>query len=125
MAKKKKYYTVIKGVRCESEDPEAHWEHMQELRVQLLELHDRKCQRCGCKVTKQSCRVHHLHYRSFGKEKIEDLSLMCKDCHAEYHDRNRKRRLTPSDMDFVDPERREGIQVMYSWDWRNKGLIDG
>ncbi len=29
--------------------------------------------------------VHHLHYDNFTKEKLEDLILLCRECHEEVH----------------------------------------
>ena len=124
MTKKKYYTTTIKGVKVHSNDPEAHWEHMQEMRNQLLKLHFSRCENCGEKVTMKSAHVHHRHYKSFGYEKLEDLSLMCKHCHKQYHRRARNGRLVPSDMKFITPEMEEYIRMQCAWRWKQEGLIE-
>ena len=41
------------------------------------------CQRCGA----TNCRldVHHLHYETIGQESIEDVTALCRVCHADEH----------------------------------------
>lgn len=44
----------------------------------------KKCQMCGSTM---DLRVHHKHYNSLGKEKIKDLQVLCKNCHADLHNK--------------------------------------
>jgi len=47
---------------------------------------DDTCQRCGFGST--NLEVHHLNYDRFGKERMTDLIVLCKQCH-EKADRER------------------------------------
>ena len=40
-----------------------------------------KCEICG----KRSQVVHHLHYKTLGKEKLKDIQVLCHGCHASLH----------------------------------------
>jgi hypothetical protein len=44
----------------------------------------RKCQVCG---VRQRLEVHHLHYRSLGREELGDLKVLCDACHDKAHGR--------------------------------------
>ncbi len=44
----------------------------------------RRCEDCG---SKDRLHVHHLHYRTLGNEKPEDVRLVCKPCHERIHGR--------------------------------------
>ena len=82
-------------------------EHKKRLRVQLLSECDDKCTRC--KQGAFFLDMHHRHYRTWGKEKAEDVAMLCRDCHGEIHARSKRRELTQADMAFVDPRwSREG-----------------
>jgi 5-methylcytosine-specific restriction endonuclease McrA len=41
------------------------------------------CQVCG---TRRNLSVHHRHYRTLGRERMEDLELLCHACHANKHE---------------------------------------
>jgi len=40
------------------------------------------CQKCGRKYELQ---VHHLTYKRFGREELEDLQTLCTRCHNDIH----------------------------------------
>ena len=40
------------------------------------------CERCRKKNIKN---IHHLSYKNFGDEKLEDLWGLCKECHDKIH----------------------------------------
>ena len=40
------------------------------------------CQRCGAT---SFLHVHHLHYETIGQESIEDVTVLCRVCHADEH----------------------------------------
>ena len=48
---------------------------------QVSKRDDGKCVLCG----KSGDEVHHNTYERIGKEKLSDLSCICKPCHADYH----------------------------------------
>lgn len=55
--------------------------HWLDFRKEILKVRNR-CQRCG---TKSSLNLHHKHYRCLGKEKNEDIIVLCELCHDSYH----------------------------------------
>ena len=47
-------------------------------------IHGRRCYRCG--TTEGSFQVHHLHYRTLGREDPwQDLRVVCLRCHRRAH----------------------------------------
>ena len=73
------------------EDPPSDQERYQEYlrsaarrrtREAAIERAGGRCEKC--RKTKWSVRleVHHLTYKRLGKEKPEDLQVLCKDCHS-------------------------------------------
>jgi 5-methylcytosine-specific restriction endonuclease McrA len=53
-----------------------------DIRESLFTLRGKKCEKCG---SKQSIQVHHIHYKNIFKEQLEDLMVVCKDCHKKIH----------------------------------------
>ena len=51
-------------------------------RQKALDHHGRKCAKCG---GGGRLVVHHIHYRTFGRESLEDVSVLCEDCHNVLH----------------------------------------
>ena len=43
---------------------------------------DNRCERCG----NLGHDVHHLHYRTLGRENLSDLQLLCRPCHEAAHE---------------------------------------
>lgn len=43
--------------------------------------------RCVICNTDQNLHVHHRTYERFGKENIEDLTVLCEGCHKLFHDK--------------------------------------
>lgn len=58
-------------------------------RVEALDHYGRICSKCGG-ATKLE--VHHKHYRNFKDEKLDDLEILCRTCHQEFHRRKREKR---------------------------------
>lgn len=54
------------------------------LRHQALRRANYQCALCTCTGNLQ---VHHRHYRNVGNEEIEDLIVLCRNCHAKHHDK--------------------------------------
>jgi hypothetical protein len=65
-----------------------HWQDVRR-RFWASKLHDGKCYACG---TTGKLNVHHKSYKRIGREKLNDLCLLCDNCHSETHriDRTRK-----------------------------------
>lgn len=48
----------------------------------IKEVRNNRCEVCG---NKENLQVHHLTYKRLGKEKDEDLQLLCGGCHMKAH----------------------------------------
>jgi 5-methylcytosine-specific restriction endonuclease McrA len=44
-----------------------------------------KCQRCGKRGYPGSLDAHHRHYDTLFNERIEDIEVLCRRCHATHH----------------------------------------
>lgn len=51
-------------------------------RKNMLALCGSQCENCG---NTKSLQVHHLHYRTLGRESVNDLKLLCDSCHKKEH----------------------------------------
>lgn len=51
-------------------------------RLEALKARAFRCQNCR---TKKGLNVHHRHYRTLGAESLEDLDVLCEDCHKKAH----------------------------------------
>lgn len=59
-------------------------EEWEAIRKAKLEESGYSCERCGIG---EALQVHHRHYNmEFGKERTEDLMVLCKQCHDSMHD---------------------------------------
>lgn len=56
-------------------------------RDQALKHHGAVCDKCG---KKSDLQVHHKTYARLGKEKMEDLQILCRPCHNEVHESDPK-----------------------------------
>lgn len=56
---------------------------------EVFGLKGRKCQRCS---SEERLHVHHACYDRFGGDEdiLNDLFVLCDNCHNEYHRRNKK-----------------------------------
>ena len=52
------------------------------LRERVFKERGRKCERCNRTTYLQ---VHHLTYERRGRERMEDLEILCRDCHKQEH----------------------------------------
>ena len=50
------------------------------LKRKVIEKRGNRCQRCEQEIA--SLHLHHVHYRSFGSERPEDVELLCTECHT-------------------------------------------
>ena len=55
--------------------------HWRALRYKVLKRDNYKCVLCNKKD--KHMHVDHLSYKGFGKEKMEDLQTLCKECHQK------------------------------------------
>lgn len=83
-----------------------HWyddylssDHWQDIRQLALERAQHRCVTCN---SSKSLHVHHRNYSRLGNERIEDLTVLCADCHALFH-ANRK---------LASSQQRAGKQVV-------------
>lgn len=54
-------------------------EKWKRIRIRKFKQVGRKCEKCG---SKKGLQCHHLNYERLGKEKLNDLQILCTDCHA-------------------------------------------
>ena len=57
------------------------WTH---LRFEVFRRDGYMCQMCKAN---QASQVHHLTYKRFENERLEDLQAVCKPCHEKHHGR--------------------------------------
>lgn len=65
----------------------SHWRMFRErvlLRVFVSGCY--KCESCGELCRRSELDVHHLHYKTIGRERPTDVKVLCHDCHADEHD---------------------------------------
>lgn len=55
-----------------------------ERRKAALQRAEHRCQVCN---SKQNLQVHHRTYSRFGNERDADLTVLCRRCHALFHDK--------------------------------------
>lgn len=58
--------------------------HWKDKRKDVLKRAKHKCQLCSSKDT---LHVHHNTYENIGKEKKEDLIVLCEKCHSKFHNK--------------------------------------
>ncbi len=68
--KKPNYYVYIKSKA---------W---MELTAKFKVFKNNRCEKC---CHKSNLNVHHLHYKTLGRERFSDLMLLCVDCHRKEH----------------------------------------
>ena len=67
--------------------------HWTRVRAVLIALVGERCEECGAAPYEyreergpgEPLEVHHGHYRSVGREMLEDVDLLCRDCHEARH----------------------------------------
>jgi hypothetical protein len=50
------------------------------LKRNIIEQRGSRCEQCGQEGG--SLALHHLHYRTVGNERLEDVELLCAECHT-------------------------------------------
>jgi len=56
--------------------------HWKEIRKKALDRAGRKCQLCSSKT---NLNVHHNTYKNLGHEDLNDLVVLCRNCHKKFH----------------------------------------
>lgn len=86
-----------------------------QLRERFMSQHDSKCRRCGWQKTNwdksRTLDLHHRTYERIGKERDEDLELICSVCHAK------------ADKERAAQGRQRGSEALYDAQfdgWANK-----
>ena len=60
--------------------------HWKDKRKDVLKRAKYKCQLCS---SKDILHVHHNTYENIGKEKKEDLIVLCEKCHSKFHNNSK------------------------------------
>lgn len=67
-----------------------HGNHPNQARLLIIRQaaldRDKRCRVCG-NDNKDELQGHHINYRSYGAESVEDLTILCKGCHQAVHQR--------------------------------------
>lgn len=59
-------------------------DHWKEIRLKALSRAGNRCQLCS---STNSLNVHHNTYKNVGNENLKDLVVLCRECHAKFHDK--------------------------------------
>lgn len=59
-----------------------HWELA---RSAVFKRDENKCADCGKSKDEKPLEVHHITYIRRGRENLEDMMTLCRDCHRERH----------------------------------------
>lgn len=60
-------------------------QHWSLIRSAALKRDGNKCADCGAAHDEKPLEVHHITYSRRGKENLEDLLTLCRECHEERH----------------------------------------
>lgn len=85
-----------------------------------IEIHGNyRCQKCEWFFSKNSLEVHHLHYNNLGRERREDLIVVCHKCHVKL-DNDRAREGRQRSDDALEDARFCGwASAKYGEDWES------
>lgn len=73
------------GIRYRINQPRNKAERIKRLKIQLVEIRGPKCERCPYALV-EILQVHHIIQRKDGgSDELENLELICPNCHAEEH----------------------------------------
>jgi hypothetical protein len=75
----------------------SHWREFREcaLKAQEERQGENICERCPDGANKRAASELHLHHRTYerlGKERLEDVEILCRECHDKIHLRDGKSR---------------------------------
>jgi len=85
-------YTAYRTFRPPGQHPKpAHWDA---IRAQAFERDGNQCRGCSAKAGDVfpgygpvRLEVHHRHYDNWGREQLDDVTVLCKECHRGITDR--------------------------------------
>jgi len=60
-------------------------EEWNKIKKKALQRADFKCQLCGCPRSYRKLHAHHNSYENVYNEKLEDIIILCADCHEAFH----------------------------------------
>lgn len=87
-----------------------------EKRAQKLAEAGYCCQRCGLSQYSVDLQVHHLTYKNFGHEPMEDLQVVCPECHF-FADAEREL----EQAIFVEEKKKHGALAQGFKNWLQRG----
>ena len=73
----------------------------QEKRATILKMSGYRCRRCGARATE----VHHETYKRIYKERLSDLTALCRSCHEKAHTNPPKKRASQRQRHRYRPKR--------------------
>lgn len=79
-------------------DEYLHTEHWQQMREKVFARKGRRCEKCFS--AEKELHVHHITYDRRGYEEIDDLMVLCDECHIAQHNKSKP----PADP-FSEPEK--------------------
>lgn len=107
-------YAAYRSFRPPGSHPKpAHWDA---IRAQALERDGNQCRCCSAKdgdvfpgYGRVRLEVHHRHYDNWGHELLDDVTVLCKECHRGITDRfmwwrDQAREINPRGTDATPPE---------------------
>ena len=59
-------------------------DHWKQIRLKALDRAGNRCQLCS---STDNLNVHHNTYKNRGNEDLKDLVVLCRECHAKFHDK--------------------------------------
>jgi len=59
--------------------------HIAKLKREALKIIGNRCWRCRRLFPKKKLHLHHLHYDTVGRETLQDVLLLCSECHWYKH----------------------------------------
>ena len=77
--KKKEFIKKLQSMRYKDYLKSQYW---QAIREKALKNADYRCQLCN---SQENLNVHHRTYTNKGNEKLEDLIVLCNECHKIFH----------------------------------------
>jgi len=75
--------------------------YLKKIRQKVMARDNYQCVKCGSKL---NLNMHHKTYKNEPKEKIEDLVMLCEECHYDLH------------MKLGFPQNRHDREYMWFWD---------
>jgi len=97
----------VLGLTIEEYDKYLATPHWQEFRKRVFAQQRERlgrncCERCPKSAEETKLHVHHLTYERLGNENLEDVQIICGECHDKEHGRdaaNRSRHYRPGYFD--------------------------